>query len=144
MEPPASLLLETHRGVAYPWFCDSMGHMNTQHYCAMFDAATFHYLASLCGLAQLKAQGFGWADRRQTITYEKEVLAGSLVIIRTGMQRIGRTSITYLHRMYDIETGILHATSENVTVLFDLNRRIASPLTPEISAAAERQFAQCH
>ena len=57
--------------------------MNTQHYCAMFDTATFHYLASLGGLNQLKSIGLGWADRRQTITYEREVLAGELVLIRT-------------------------------------------------------------
>ena len=31
--------LETYRGVAYPWLCDSMGHMNTQFYAAMYDSA---------------------------------------------------------------------------------------------------------
>lgn len=133
--------LETFRGVAYPWFCDSMGHTNTQHYCGMFDIATFHYLASLTGLKKLKSTGLGWADRKQTIIYEYELLAGELVIIRTSPVRIGRTSVSYLHRMENAETGELHATCENVTVLFDLSKREAVPLTDEIRAKAERQLA---
>lgn len=130
--------IETYRGVAYPWFCDSMGHMNTQHYCGMFDTATFHYLASLGGLNELKSRGFGWADRKQTITYETEVLAGELVVVRSTPLRAGQTSVTYIHRMYNVESGVLHATCENVTVLFDLGRRRAAPLTPDIRARATR------
>lgn len=136
-----ALSLETFRGVAYPWFCDSMGHMNTQHYCAMFDTATFHYLASLGGFGKLKSSGLGWADRKQTITYEHELLAGELVIVRTSPVRIGRTSISYMHVMQNAETDALHASCENVTVLFDLNKREAVPLTEEMRRLAERQLA---
>ena len=133
--------LETFRGVAYPWFCDSMQHMNTQHYCGMFDTATFHYLASLGGFQKLKSSGLGWADRKQTITYERELLAGELVVVSTRPIRIGRSSVSYLHCMRNAETDELHATSENVTVLFDLNKREAVPLLDEIRAVAERQLA---
>ncbi|MFT3989115.1 acyl-CoA thioesterase [Aestuariivirga sp.] len=136
-EQPSPVGLETYRGVAYPWFCDSMGHMNTQHYCSMFDIATFHFLASLGGLKNLKLRGFGWADRKQTIIYEKELLAGELVTVFTLAIRIGRTSITFLHRMHNTETNVLHASCENVTVLFDLEKRSAAELTPEMCLRAE-------
>lgn len=129
--------IETYRGVAYPWHCDSMGHMNTQHYCGMFDTATFHFLGSLAGFRKMKAQGIGWADRKQTLTYDKEVLAGDLLIIRSATARIGRTSISFIHTMTDAESGEPRATSENVTVLFDLVNRAAIPLTPEIVQQAE-------
>jgi acyl-CoA thioester hydrolase len=132
--------IETFRGVAYPWLCDSMGHMNTQHYCAMFDTATFHFLAGLTGFRKLKSAGLGWADRKQTITYESELLAGELVIVRTNALRIGRTSVSYMHRMRNVETDALHATCENVTVLFDLTKREAVPLTLEIRNSMERQL----
>ena len=69
--------------------------------------------------------------------YEREVLAGELVIIRTVPIRAGRTSVTYLHRMQNVETDTLHATCENVTVLFDLNKREAVPLTPEMRALSQ-------
>jgi acyl-CoA thioester hydrolase len=114
--------------------------MNTQHYCGMFDTATFHFLASLSGFRKLKSAGLGWADRRQTITYESELVAGELVIVRTTPLRVGRTSVSYLHRMQNVETETLHATCENVTVLFDLSRREAVPLTDDIRAPLERRL----
>ncbi|MFN4141704.1 acyl-CoA thioesterase [Aestuariivirga sp.] len=136
-----TLTIETHRGVIYPWLCDSMGHMNTQHYCAMFDSATFHYLASLGSFRELKSAGLGWADRKQIITYERELTAGELIIIRTSPIRIGRSSVSYMHRMQNVETNEKHATCENVTVLFDLVGRKAAALTEEIRGLAERQLA---
>ncbi len=56
-------------GVAYPWLCDSMGHMNTQHYCALFYGATFHFLALMGGPRHLKESQRGWVDAKQTIEY---------------------------------------------------------------------------
>jgi hypothetical protein len=49
-------LVETYRGVAYPWQCDAMGHMNTQFYSALYDGAGFHFLAML---AQCRAGAGG-------------------------------------------------------------------------------------
>ena len=39
--------METFRGVAAPWLCDAMGHMNTRHDAAMFDDALLHSLVKL-------------------------------------------------------------------------------------------------
>ena len=133
--------LETYRGVAYPWFCDSMGHMNTQHYCAMFDTATFHFLTTLESFTTLKSAGLGWADRKQVITYESELLAGALVVVETSPLRAGRSSVGYMHMMKNVETGVLHATCENTTVLFDLTERRSVPLTARILSVFEGQLA---
>ena len=51
--------VETYRGVAYPWNCDSMGHMNTQFYAALYDGASFHFLSMLAPYNELKARGLG-------------------------------------------------------------------------------------
>jgi acyl-CoA thioester hydrolase len=51
---------ENYRGVAYPWHCDSMGHMNTQFYAAMYDSATFHFLSRLSPYTDLEKRQFGW------------------------------------------------------------------------------------
>ena len=47
--------IETWRGMAHPWNCDTMGHMNTRFYAAIYDDASFHFLmryeacqASMC------------------------------------------------------------------------------------------------
>ena len=40
--------------------------------------------------------------------------------------------MTFVHAMHNAETNVLHSTSENVTVLFDLNRRAAAPIDEAI------------
>jgi acyl-CoA thioester hydrolase len=123
---------ENYRGVAYPWHCDSMGHMNTQFYAAMYDSATFHFLSRLSPYTDLEKRQFGWADVRQLIEYKQEVRGGSLIVIRTVLRRLGNKSVECLHEMRNAETDVLHSTSENVVVLFDLAKRAAAPLDDDI------------
>ena len=113
--------VETFRGVAYPWLCDSMGHMNTQYYCALFDGATFHYLALMGGPRHLKQSQRGWVDAKQTIEYHREILAGDLLVISTTMTpcRHARRS-AFSMNCVDLEDGDLRATSDHVVVHFDL------------------------
>lgn len=86
----------------------------------------------------MKENDRGWADVKQTIEYKKEVRAGDLLIIRTEMVRLGRSSVIYCHTMRDFDTGGLCATSEHVVVHFDLKNRVSVPLTAEITTAARR------
>jgi acyl-CoA thioester hydrolase len=130
----AATEFETYRGMAYPWLCDSMGHMNTQHYAAMYDTAGFHFLSQVMPYVELSKSGLGWADVRQLIEYKQEVRSGTLVVIRSHLTRLGGKSIGYVHEMRGAETGILHSTSEMVTVLFDLEKRAAATLTDAIRA----------
>ncbi len=123
---------ETYRGVAYPWHCDSMGHMNTQFYAALYDGASFHFLSLLAPYGELQQSDRGWADVRQVIEYKKEIRAGSLLVVRTSLKRLGTKSVEYLHELRNAETDALHSTSEQITVLFDLARRAAAPLDDAI------------
>ena len=91
--------IETYRGVAYPWHCDSMGHMNTQFYSALYDGASFHFLSMLAPYNELQKAGMGWADVRQLIEYKHEVPAGSLLLVRTTLKRVGNKSVEYLHEL---------------------------------------------
>jgi acyl-CoA thioester hydrolase len=128
--------METHRGVVYPWLCDSMGHMNTQFYAAMYDQATFHFLSALAPYATLAASGRGWADVRQVVEYKQEARAGALVLIRSTVTRLGTKSVTYIHEMRNVETDVVHSTSEQVTVLFDLKARKAIEIDEAIRERA--------
>jgi acyl-CoA thioester hydrolase len=131
--------VETFRGVAYPWLCDSMGHMNTQHYCALFDGATFHYLALMGGPRHLKQSQRGWVDAKQTIEYRREILAGDLLVISTAMSRVGRSSLSFRHELADLEDGELRATSDHVVVHFDLDKRLSLTI-PDAMAAKAREY----
>jgi acyl-CoA thioester hydrolase len=124
--------IETWRGMAHPWNCDTMGHMNTRFYAAIYDDASFHFLARLAPSRAQKESGCGWADVRQLIEYKQEVESGALLVVRTVLKRLGRTSVEYRHELHDAETDLLHSTSEQVTVRFDLGARKAAPLDDEI------------
>jgi acyl-CoA thioester hydrolase len=137
---------ETFRGVAYPWHCDSMGHMNTQFYSALFDGATLHALSRLARSDELAAAGLGWADVKQVIEYKHEVASGTLLVVKTEFIRCGRTSMSYRHHLLGAETGDLHATSEQTTVLFDLKERrsveITEAMRKAFDASAEHGLAE--
>ena len=114
-----------------------MGHMNTQHYCALFDGATFHYLALFGGPRLLKQSQRGWVDAKQTIEYRHEILSGDLLVISTAMTRVGRSSLGFRHELADIEDGALRAISDHVVVHFDLANRASLPLTGDIVSKAK-------
>jgi acyl-CoA thioester hydrolase len=40
-------MMETYRGVVYPWHCDHMGHMSVMWCVGKFDEATFQLFAML-------------------------------------------------------------------------------------------------
>ena len=126
------LRVETFRGVVHPWQCDAMGHMNVRHYVGMFDDAGFQLLGMVAGSSDaLFRGGRGWADVRHAFEYRHEARAGALVTIRSGIGRVGRTSVVMRHEMSDTLAGTPLATAEIVTVLFDLAARRALPLPDE-------------
>ena len=129
--------IETWRGMAHPWNCDTMGHMNTRFYAAIYDDASFHFLARLAPSRVQKESGLGWADVRQLIEYKQEVESGALLLVRTVLKRLGRTSVEYRHELRDAESDLLHSTSEQVTVRFDLVARKAAPLDDDIRRRGE-------
>ena len=128
---------ETFRGVAHPWLCDAFGHLNTRHHMALFDDAGFHFLHMLA-----KAGGtaddprLGWADVSLRTTLSDEAPLGALVVIRTQLLKLGRSSVTYLHEMRSADDDRLHSACECVTVRFDLEARKSAPLGEALIAAA--------
>jgi acyl-CoA thioester hydrolase len=125
----------TFVGVAHPWMCDAMGHMNVRYYMAMFDDASFQLLGRLTGVE--KDKSLGWADVRHEIEYKHETAAGTLVTIRSHVTRIGRTSVTYHHVLTGSLEGELHAEATTTSVRFDLTARKAIELDAALRSRAE-------
>ncbi len=115
---------ECFRAVVYPWHCDHQNHLTTMHYVGFFDQACWHLISAI-GLTQdrMHREGRGFVDVKQTLEYMAEQPVGSPVVIESGILRIGNSSFTHFHRMKNSETGVLAATSENVSVFFDLRAR---------------------
>ncbi|MCI5078575.1 thioesterase family protein [Oricola sp.] len=134
--------IECYRGVVHPWLCDSMGHMTTRHYTAMFDDASYHLLAALGFTPDHLAAGIGFADVKMTTTFVAELNAGALTVVFGRVVRVGNKSLTTHYRMCDRHTGETAAELEVVTTQFDLKSRRAVPLLPEIRAASEAMLAE--
>ena len=129
-------LMETYRGVVYPLQCDHQGHLTAMHYVGMFDIAFWHQISAMgFTRAYLEERHRGFADVKDTLEYKAEVRVGGLVVIESGLLRIGGKSLTALHNMRDAETGELAATSEKITAYFDLEARQAVSLPDEMRDA---------
>ena len=120
----------TYAGVVHPWMCDTMGHLNVRHYVAMFDDASFQLLGRVTGKEDPEA-GLGWADVRMEIDYKHETPVGTLVTIRSRVEKVGASSLTYAHEMAGTLDGVVHAQMRTVTVRFDLRRRGKVELDPK-------------
>jgi acyl-CoA thioester hydrolase len=135
--------LVTYRGVVYPVQCDVMGHMNVQHYIGAFDQAGWHLVAAIgYKPSWLKERNWGWADRRYEIDFIDELPVGSLFEIRSRFLKVGRTSLTTHHAMYNSEKGTPSAEITAVTILFDLVARKSTPLPPEMVEGAKAYLAE--
>lgn len=129
---------ETARTVIYPWLCDSMGHLATQHYMKVFDDASYQLLGRLGYFPREAAQsGVGWADVNHTINYTREVLAGDLVVVFSSVRAVGGKSLTYRSRLLRLSSEPVEcAVLNGVMVHFDLHRRKAIELPEKLRASA--------
>lgn len=122
-------MIETYRGLIYPHHLDHMGHMNVQHYTARFDEATWHLFSALgITLDYISKTNSGMAALEQTTRYKAELMAGTLIVIRSGVIEVRNKTVRFFHSMCDAETGNEAATSELVGAHLDRNARKAIPL----------------
>ncbi len=91
-------LLLTYRGTVYPWHLDHMEHMNIQHYMAKFDEAVWNLFHRI-GLtpSYLRAEHRGMAALETNVRYLKELFAGDVVAVHSGVLRVGETSLYRQH-----------------------------------------------
>jgi acyl-CoA thioester hydrolase len=126
-------LLLTYRGTIYPWHCDHMGHMNVMWYVGKFDEATWHLLASVgASASRMREEGFGMVAVEQRIEYKRELLAGDLITIRSGVQEVREKAILFFHEMTNEQTQELAARTFLTGVCLDTKTRKARPLPADV------------
>lgn len=123
----------TSLGVVYPWQCDHMGHMNVMWYTGKFDEATWHLLA-LIGLtpSYLRDRKRGMVAVQQEITYKRELVAGDLITIQSGVLEMREKVIRFYHEMLNAETRELAARTTLTGVHLDTESRKSCPFPAEI------------
>jgi acyl-CoA thioester hydrolase len=129
----------TYRGAILPWHCDHMGHMNVMWYTGKFDEATWNLFAHI-GLTPSYFRGgaFGMAGVQQNITYQRELMAGDVIEIRSHMVEARERRIQFIHTMRNTETDQIASICDLTAVHIDRRVRKASPFPEPVRVAAER------
>jgi acyl-CoA thioester hydrolase len=126
-------MIETYRGVVYPWHCDHMGHMNVAWYTAKFDEATWILFSHLGITASyMRERDRGMVAVKQEITYSKELVAGDVVFVRSRMLEAREKVLRFAHQLIHAESDEVAAVSELVGVHIDRRERKSCALPPEI------------
>lgn len=132
IESSASTLV-TGLSVVYPWQCDQMGHMNVMWYTGKFDEATRHLLG-LIGItpSYLRDRKRGMAAVQQDTTYKRELLAGDLITIHSGVHEVREKVIRFYHEMYNAETRELAAKTTLTGVHLDTETLKSCPFPADV------------
>ncbi len=134
---PGGELILTYRGAVYPRHLDHMGHMNVQFYVAKFDEAVWHLFDRIGVTADyIREHKRGMAAVEMNIRYLKELGAGDLVSVRSGVLRVGGRSIDLVQEMRLGEAGDLAAVEKITAVHLDREVRRAVPFPEDIAARA--------
>jgi acyl-CoA thioesterase FadM len=126
------------RDTAKPWEIDVLGHMGFQFFVHRFTAAAMQTMARI-GLTP----GYMTEHRRGFSTFEfqlrflRELSAGDLIEVRTGLMHLGGSSMRMLHRMYNRRSGELSAELSQYGVLLDMDARRPTRVPEEVRAAAQ-------
>ncbi len=125
-------LILTHRGTVYPHQHDHMGHVNVMWYVQKFDEATWQLFARF-GMTRdyMREHGRGMAAVRQEIDYRRELVAGDLVTVRSGLLEVRERVVRYCHEMREDLSGEIAARCVMTTVCIDTATRRACPLAAE-------------
>ncbi|MGV3572244.1 MAG: acyl-CoA thioesterase [Ramlibacter sp.] len=131
------MLIQTHLGRVAPCECDHLGHMNVQFYVARISDAAWHVMASI-GITPsfIRERRQAPAAVRQEIAYLRELRAGDLLRVDSGLLEASEKRLTFYHRLTNLESGQVAMTSKVYTVNMDLDARRAAPLDPAVLAAA--------
>lgn len=136
--------LSLYKSVAQPWECDSLGHLTTRFYVAMFDDASYQLMFEVFGWsgASDDDQRRAFVDVRHEIDYLDEVQAGELIEISGELVHVGTKSIRARYDMRKRAGGGKAASLEATYVLFDLRERKALALDDVLTNQARAALTQ--
>jgi acyl-CoA thioester hydrolase len=118
-----------------------MGHMNVMWYTSKFDEASWALLADL-GLTRtyFEIHKQGVAALQQNVTYKRELRAGDIVSIRSGVLDIQEKVMRIFHEMRNEETREVAAFATIMGVYMDMRIRRSCPIPAHISALVQTRM----
>lgn len=116
-----------------------MGHFTTREYAPFFSQGVWGILKALgYDPDVMVAQGYGFADVQYLTKFYRELHAGDEIFVMSTVKKLGNSSLTSQHLLYNAATKAVCAEFEAVSVQFDLRARAKIPLLDVVrSRAAE-------
>ena len=128
----ATEFIEIYRGAVMPWECDDFGHMNTRFYMSRFSDGAGHLWQAIgFNKATMMEKRRGTVVLELRLNYLREVSSGTMLIAKSTLTRVEGKTLTFVHYMFDAETGEAVATGEVIAVMLDLDARKTVPFTDE-------------
>ena len=100
---------------------DTLGHVNNAVYLSYFELGRIEYMRSRLGHFDLEDINFVIA--RIEIDFRKSILMHYPVSLKTSIERIGRTSLTFLQILFNRENNEVFSTGKVTVVFIDRNRK---------------------
>lgn len=131
--------VETHRSVVAPSDCDILGHMNVSCYFAAVSDGMFAFQTNLgLGLTDIReGRKLSFAVVRAESDFRAEILAGTVIVLESGIEAIGGKSARFRHRLTRGEDGALAFETLFHCVLLDLTTRRATAVPDDIREKAK-------
>ena len=134
-------LIETYRGAVYPWHCDHMGHMNVMWYVGKFDEATWNLFSSLgITVSFLREKHRAMAAVQQDITYKRELVAGDVVAVGSGVLEMREKVLKFVHEMRQAQSGEIAAVCVLTAVHMDSKARKSTAFPADVLARGKERI----
>jgi acyl-CoA thioester hydrolase len=126
---------ERYEGEVQPEWIDANGHMNLAYYVVLFDYATDAIFEAIgMGWSYRHATGFGTFAVETHNLYERELMLGERVRVRSIVLGVDSKRLHLGHEMLHAESGERVATQELMYLHVDLSRRRVAAYPPELQA----------
>ena len=114
---------------------DYNGHLNMAFYHVLFDRAVDHLYDTLgIGVEYVAAGGGSCFTLEVHVAYLSELVAGDPVSVTLQLLDHDEKRLHYYQEMFHAKTGELVATSEQLALHVDMNKRRSAPFPDDISS----------
>src|SRR6476469_4113147 len=117
-----------------PGWIDYNGHLNMAYYNVLFDRAgdeAFELLG--CGAGYAKAHGLSTFTAEAHVRYLREVRSGEPVRVTFQLFDYDAKRMHYFEQLFHAEEGWLSATSENMSLHVDMEKKKVAPFPTEVT-----------
>jgi acyl-CoA thioesterase FadM len=129
--------IETYRGAVNRWEVDNVDHFTVAYYFQRFADASLALLEALgLGPAYVARAGRGCVPAESYVRYMKELRAGDILHIQSGVIGVDSTGIAIGHKLFDTGSEALCATVEERTRHVELSTRAPVALSGDEQATA--------